>query len=52
MASINTDPDGKSALNTIPWDKVVPADDHLFDSVRKKATILGLNLQSLDSQKK
>ncbi len=52
MASINTDPAGKSALDTIPWDKIVPADDHLFDSVRKKATILGLNLQSLDAQKK
>lgn len=52
MESINTDPDGKAALAAIPWDKVVPADDHLFDSVRKKATILGLNLQSLDQQKK
>jgi len=52
MTLINTDADGKAALNTIPWDKVVPADDHLFDSVRKKATILGLSLTSLDSQKK
>lgn len=52
LVSINTDADGKSALKVIPWDRIVPADDHLFDSVRKKATILGLNLQSLDQQKK
>ena len=52
LVSINTDADGKAALQVIPWDKIVPPDDHLFDSVRKKATILGLNLQSLDQQKK
>lgn len=52
MASVNTDADGKSALATIPWDKVVPADDHLFDAVRKKASILGLDLKSLEPLKK
>lgn len=54
LANINTDPQGQAALKAIPkggWDKMVPADDHIFDSVRSKATILGLNLQSLDAKK-
>ena len=54
LANINTDPQGQAALKSLPqggWDKMVPADDKIFDSVRKKATILGLNLQSLDSKK-
>jgi len=54
LADINTDPQGKAALKSIPqggWDKMVPADDHIFDSVRKKATLLKLNLQSLDAKK-
>ena len=54
LANINTDPQGQAALKAIPqggWDKMVPADDKIFDPVRKKATILGLNLQSLDSKK-
>ena len=55
LANINTDPQGQAALKAIPkggWDKMVPADDKIFDSVRSKATILGLNLQSLDAGKK
>ncbi len=54
LAGINTDPQGKAALKSIPqggWDKMVPADDHIFDSVRQKATLLNLNLQSLDARK-
>jgi phosphonate transport system substrate-binding protein len=54
LANINTDPQGQAALKAIPkggWDKMVPADDKIFDSVRSKATILGLNLQSLDPKK-
>lgn len=54
LAAINTDPQGQAALKAIPkggWDKMVPADDNIFDSVRSKATILGLNLQSLDPKK-
>ncbi len=54
LADINTDPQGQAALKAIPqggWDKLVPADDKIFNPVRKKATILGLNLQSLDTKK-
>ncbi len=54
LANINTDPAGQAALHAIPqggWDKMVPADDKIFDSVRKKATILGLNLGSIDAKK-
>ncbi len=55
LKDINTDPEGKAALKSIPsggWDKIVPADDKIFDPVREKASILGLNLQSLDQPKK
>ena len=55
LADINTEPDGQAALKAIPdggWDKMVPADDSIFNSVRDKAKILGLNLQSLDQQQK
>ncbi|MBV9851142.1 MAG: phosphate/phosphite/phosphonate ABC transporter substrate-binding protein [Armatimonadetes bacterium] len=51
LVSVNSDPDGQAALAKIPWNKVVPPDDHLFDSVRDKAKILNLNLQSLDAPK-
>ncbi len=55
LSDINTEPDGQAALKAIPsggWDKMVPPDDSIFNSVRDKSKILGLNLQSLDSQKK
>ena len=52
LVSVNTDPDGQAALAKIPWDKLAPPDDHFFDSVRDKAKILNLNLQSLDAKKK
>lgn len=54
-ADINTDPDGQAALKAIPsggWNKMVPPDDTIFNSVRQNAKIFGLNLQSLDQQKK
>ena len=54
LETINIDPLGQATLKSIPqggWDKLVPADDHIFDSVRKKATLLHLNLQSLDAKK-
>ncbi len=50
LVSINTDAPGKAALAKIPWNKVVPPDDGLFNSVREKAKILGLTLQSLAQQ--
>lgn len=55
LVSINTEAAGKAALKAVPdggWDKMVPPDDSIFDSVRDKAKILNLNLQSLDQQKK
>jgi phosphonate transport system substrate-binding protein len=52
MADINSQPEGVAALKVMEFDKWVPADDHAFDSVRKKARILGLNLQSLDTPPK
>ena len=55
LGTINTDADGQAALKSVPnggWNKMVPADDTIFNSVRDKAKILGLSLQSLDQQKK
>lgn len=55
MIDINTEPQGQAALKAVPdggWNKMVPPDDSIFNSVRDKAKILGLNLQSLDQQKK
>jgi phosphonate transport system substrate-binding protein len=54
IAVMNTDPQGKAALASIPdggWDKMVPPDDSIFNSVRSKATILGLTLSALDAKK-
>jgi ABC-type phosphate/phosphonate transport system substrate-binding protein len=48
LVTVNTTPDGKAALSKIPWNKVVPADDAIFDPVRQEAKLLGLNLKSLD----
>jgi ABC-type phosphate/phosphonate transport system substrate-binding protein len=53
MVTINTDPAGQAALKAIPdggWNKMVPPDDSIFDGVRKKATLLGLSLKSLDQK--
>jgi phosphonate transport system substrate-binding protein len=52
LIDINTEPAGQTALNTMEYDKIVPADDRAFDPLRKKAAILGLSLQSLDEKKK
>ena len=45
---MNTDPVGKAAMLRAPNDRIVPADDRMFDGVRKAASILGLDLTSLD----
>ncbi len=52
LVSINTTPDGQAALAAIPWNKIVPADDKIFDPVRDNAKLFGLNIQSLDEKKK
>ncbi|BDI32789.1 hypothetical protein CCAX7_48400 [Capsulimonas corticalis] len=52
FVDINTDPEGQAAAQKILYPKWVPADDPFFDSVRKKATILGLSLESLKGVKK
>jgi phosphonate transport system substrate-binding protein len=50
MVDINTEPDGKVALDTMQFTKWVPADDHAFDAVREKAKILGLDLKALGAK--
>lgn len=53
LAGINDDPAGKAALSAIPnggWNKMVPPDDKIFDSVRVKAQILGLKLSGIDAK--
>ena len=52
LANINTDPDGQAALKVIPWDKVVPADDSIFNPVRESAQTFGLDIKALDEKKK
>jgi phosphonate transport system substrate-binding protein len=51
MAAINKDPDGVDANKKMEYDSWLPPDDKVFDSVRSKATILGLKLESLDAPK-
>jgi len=48
--TMDTDPEGKAALKAMEYDKVVPADDAFFDSVRKKAKVLDIQLGSLDQK--
>jgi phosphonate transport system substrate-binding protein len=52
FVDVNTDPQGQAALKGLGVAKMAPADDSVFDPVRKAATTLGLNLQSLSAQKK
>ena len=52
LADINTDPDGQAALKVIPWDKMVPADDAIFNPVRENAQTFGLDIKALDDKKK
>ncbi len=52
LANINTDPDGQAALKTIPWDKMVAADDTIFNPVRENARTFGLDIKALDEKKK
>ena len=47
---MDTDPQGEAALKAMEYDKVVPADDSFFDSVRKKAAALDIQLGSLDQK--
>ena len=51
LQTINTEPAGKKALAEMRVEKWAPADDSLFDPVRKTATVLGLGLESLDKKK-
>jgi len=51
MSDINTDPEGKQALAKMGVAKWVPADDSLFDPVRKAAKILNLDLTILRKKK-
>ena len=51
LIDINTDPAGKAALTELQVTKWQPADDSVFDPVRKSASALGLNLISLSAKK-
>ena len=52
LANINTDPDGQAALKAIPWNKMVAADDTIFNPVRENARTFGLDIKALDEKKK
>jgi phosphonate transport system substrate-binding protein len=49
---MNTDPEGKAAMLKAPNDKVVPADDKLFDGVRATAKAADIDIQTMDNKKK
>lgn len=49
---MNTDPEGRAAMLKAPNDKMVPADDRLFDHVRETARILNLDLTAFDKKKR
>ncbi len=50
--AMNTDPEGQAALKKIPHDRIEPADDKMFDSIRETARILDLDLTVFDKKKK
>lgn len=52
FVDVNTDPQGQAALKGLGVAKMAPADDSVFDPVRKAAKTLGLNLQALSPPKK
>ena len=52
LVNVNTTPEGQAALKAVPWNKLVPADDKIFDPVRENAKLFGLNIKSLDEKKK
>lgn len=55
LANINTDPEGQAAMKAISqggWDKMVPADDSIFNPVRENAQTFGLDIKALDEKKK
>ncbi len=48
---MNTDPDGRVAMLKAPNDKIVPADDRLFDGVRQTAKAAGIDIKVLAKKK-
>lgn len=48
---MNTDPEGKTAMLKAPNDKIVPAEDSLFDSVRAAAKSLNIDITLFDRKK-
>ena len=50
--AMNTDPAGSAALKKVPHDRIEPADDSMFDSIRETARILDLDLTVFDKKKK
>jgi phosphonate transport system substrate-binding protein len=50
LIDINTDPAGKDALDKLQVTKWQPADDSVFDPVRKSASAIGLNIQALQKK--
>jgi phosphonate transport system substrate-binding protein len=51
LVSINTDPAAKSAMTKLQVTRWDPADDSVFDPVRKVASVLNLQLTSLTKKK-
>jgi ABC-type phosphate/phosphonate transport system substrate-binding protein len=49
--AMNTDPEGQAALKKPPHDRIEPADDRMFDSIRETARILDLDLTVFDQKK-
>ncbi|MCC6729721.1 MAG: phosphate/phosphite/phosphonate ABC transporter substrate-binding protein [Chthonomonadales bacterium] len=47
---MDTDPEGRAAMRKAPNDRIVAADDKLFDPVRETAEILHLDLRALDDK--
>lgn len=50
--AMNTNSEGKAALKKVPHDRIEPADDKMFDSIRETARILDLDLTHFDKKKK
>jgi len=51
LLGMDKDPEGQAALKAAKDDKFTAADDHAFDTVRKQAKILRLDLKALDAPK-
>ena len=50
--AMNTDPIGNAALKKVPHDRIEPAKDEMFDSIRETARMLDLDLTVFDKKKK